>query len=72
MASTPTLTTAAFERSHTRKPRGRGLWLLAETTGRTAFAAELTGRTFEHSGTLTEARKALAATGATGTWAVMP
>lgn len=46
--------------------------MLGRTTAATAFSSELTGETFEHTGTLTEARAALAASGRSGLWAVLP
>lgn len=51
-----TLNTSEYERSHGRKPKGRGLWMLSLTIhdGQGGYADE----DFEYNGTLTEAKKA--------------
>jgi hypothetical protein len=65
-------TTRAFWRSHSREPRGSGLWLFQAATADTAFDHQRHGDLFEFNGTLTEARQALRRSGASGLWAVLP
>lgn len=75
-AATPTarieFTDAAFLRSHGRAPRGRGSWALQATTADRAFDAHLFGPISWHQGTLSEAKAALRAAGASGLWAILP
>jgi hypothetical protein len=52
------VTTAPFERSHGRSPKGHGAWAFQATTQRTGFASELTGEVEFFTGTFTEARAA--------------
>ena len=52
------VTTAPFERSHGRSPKGHGAWAFQATTHRTGFASELTGEVEFFTGTFTEARAA--------------
>jgi len=49
------VTTAPFERSHGRSPKGYGAWAFQATTHRTGYASELTGEVEFFSGTFTEA-----------------
>lgn len=51
-------TTAAFERSHGRRPSGRGSWAFQAATNWTAFDRDLTGEIVWANGTLTEAKAA--------------
>ena len=51
-----TFTTAPFERSHGRKPKGHGDWAFQAATRDTAFESELTGEVQFFNGTFTEAR----------------
>jgi len=51
-----TFTTAPFERSHGRKPKGHGDWAFQAATRDTAFESELTGEVEFFNGTFTEAR----------------
>jgi hypothetical protein len=55
-------------------PRGRGCWAFQPTTNPTAYDSQLVGEIYWAPGscTLTEAKAALAATGATGLWAILP
>lgn len=66
-----TFTTRSFERSTGRKAKGFGTWAFQATSRETAFASELLGETEFFSGTLTEAKAALRATGASGLWALL-
>ena len=49
-------TTAPFERTHGRTPKGFGAWAFQATTHDTAFESELTGEVQFFTGTFTEAR----------------
>ena len=49
-------TTASFERSHGRQPKGFGAWAFQTTTHDTAYESELTGEVQFFTGTFTEAR----------------
>ncbi len=49
-------TTAPFERTHGRTPKGFGAWAFQATTSETAFDSELTGEVQFFTGTFTEAR----------------
>ena len=51
-----TFTTAPFERSHGRKPKGHGDWAFQAATRDTAFDSELTGEVQFFTGTFTKAR----------------
>lgn len=50
-----TLTTSAFERSHGRKPRGRGRWAFQASRTRIALSHDRQGPVFYADGTFTEA-----------------
>jgi hypothetical protein len=67
-----TFTTAAFERSHGRKPRGRGEWGFQQSASHRAFFEDLTGEMQFFRGTLTEAKAQAVAAGMTGIVAVLP
>jgi hypothetical protein len=54
--TTTAFTTAPFERSHGRKPKGYGAWAFQAATCDTAFDSELIGEVEFFTGTFTEAR----------------
>lgn len=57
MRNTPQVTTAAFERSHGRKPRGFATWAFQGAAARTAFDAELVGEPTFITANYSEARE---------------
>lgn len=65
-------TNRAFERSHGRSPRGFGSWAFQATERLAAFDDDLVGEPVFFTGTLTDAKAQLVATGVEGTWAVLP
>lgn len=67
-----TFTASAFERSHGKRPTGRGSWAFQQTTSFTAFDAELFGEIEFFNDTLTGAMARMRANGATGLWAILP
>lgn len=54
---TPPVTTAAFERSHGRRPRGTGSWAFSASQTSRAFTDDLRGNVAFFQGTFTEARR---------------
>lgn len=76
MASTPSrvqFTTRAFQRSHGRRPSGRGTWGFQQSTTEVAFDADLRGDVLWANGTLAEAKRQVAALVPGGTLlAVLP
>jgi len=54
---TTSTTTAPYERSHGKAPRGYGAWAFQRSTTRTAYTSDCYGDTDFFTGTYTEARR---------------
>lgn len=67
-----TFTHEAYVREHGRFPFGRGSWAFQASRDYMARSQHLHGEVLFFNGSLQECKRALAATGATGLWAVMP